>query len=205
MSNLTRMARLNKFSLRPIRRTGIFIKCKTCAEEFYVQVNEIGKKCFCSKPCFNLAQTSKLTDEEMFWNQVAKTDACWLFTGHRNKRTGYGSFKPRHNMGTRLPHRFSWEITYGPIPPESYVLHDCDNKMCIRPDHLFLGTQLDNVRDAIKKGLFIFGPNAKLSVEQVRTIRFHELNDAKHLASVYGLSESGIRAVINKRTWKKLA
>lgn len=192
------------FKSRPDQRTSIFKSCEFCAKQMWVEKNQLDRKRFCSKSCYNQAQISKVTDEEMFWNQVAKTDTCWLFTGHRNKKTGYGSFKPRHNMNTRLPHRFVWELTYGLIPHMLSVLHSCDNKICVRPDHLFLGTQWDNVHDAIKKGLFIFGPNKKLSTEQVRTIRLHNSNNARQLALSYGVSESAIRAIISGRTWKNL-
>ena len=201
MSN-TLSRRLETISSRPFQRTGIFIKCDTCAQEFYIQRNEIGKKRFCSKPCHNKAQISPLIPEEKFWNRVLKTDSCWLFVGHKNKKTGYGSFSRNKKDGTCLPHRFSWEITYGPIPPNLYVLHQCDNKICVKPEHLFLGTQRDNVRDAIKKGLFIFGPNRKLSAEQVRAIRPHKSTDAKKLAFFYGVSEGAIRGIISGRTWK---
>lgn len=86
---------------------------------------------------------------DRFWSKVNKTDGCWLWIASRHKK-GYGQFKLDGKM--RKAHRVAWELTYGPIPPDKNVCHTCDNPPCVRPDHLFLGTNGDNVRDAVKKG-----------------------------------------------------
>lgn len=78
-----------------------------------------------------------------FWATVRKTRGCWLFTG-RTDRDGYGRFR---NEGA---HRVAWRLTKGPIPDGKWVLHSCDTPACVR--HLWLGTHIDNVRDAIRKG-----------------------------------------------------
>lgn len=70
---------------------------------------------------------------------------CWLWTAGRNS-TGYGIIA--HNVVT---HRASWMVFRGPIPNGLRVLHRCDNRSCINPDHLFLGTQRDNVHDMMRK------------------------------------------------------
>lgn len=88
--------------------------------------------------------------EERFWAKVRKTDSCWLWTASVNKQ-GYGKFNP-----TRSPqwgaHRFSWFLHHGPIPEGMWVLHKCDITPCVNPDHLFLGTALENNHDMIRKG-----------------------------------------------------
>lgn len=83
-----------------------------------------------------------------FWVNVVKTDGCWIWTGNFNA-FGYGRIG---NNGKReLAHRFSWVLHYGPIPKGLIVCHHCDNTACVRPDHLFIGTQQDNMDDMISK------------------------------------------------------
>jgi hypothetical protein len=87
---------------------------------------------------------------ERFWSKVVKSDGCWEWTACTN--TGYGIFALRRN-GKRqiLAHRFSYELANGPISDGLYICHRCDNPLCIRPDHLFAGTQADNMRDQSEK------------------------------------------------------
>jgi hypothetical protein len=84
--------------------------------------------------------------EERFWNNVYKEhpSGCWLWEGSTD-RGGYGWVM---GMGERKAHRVSWVIHFGVIPDELFVLHKCDNPSCVNPEHLYLGTHLDNVRDA---------------------------------------------------------
>jgi hypothetical protein len=95
--------------------------------------------------------------EDRFWEKVDKSGDCWLWTGARDQH-GYGSLSVAHEGRERrrsVPvkaSRVSWQIHNGPIPAGMWVLHRCDNPPCVRPDHLFLGTQLDNMRDASAKG-----------------------------------------------------
>lgn len=81
-----------------------------------------------------------------FWAHVEKTPTCWLW--HSEKR--YGLFYT--NSQQWGAHRFSWTLANGPIPDGLWVLHHCDNPPCVRPDHLFVGTGVDNRRDCVAKG-----------------------------------------------------
>jgi hypothetical protein len=87
-----------------------------------------------------------------FWAKVHKTGYCWLWTGG-TARKGYGAFTVHTTGGnkTLVAHRFAWRVTKGRIPRNLFVLHKCDNPPCVRPSHLWLGTQLDNIHDCIKK------------------------------------------------------
>ena len=92
---------------------------------------------------------------EQFWKQVKRgpPDQCWPWTGNTN-HGGYGQFhKGKGKARTTVrAHRHAWEITKGEIPKGKKVLHDCDNPPCCNPKHLWIGTQLDNVRDMAAKG-----------------------------------------------------
>ncbi len=85
-----------------------------------------------------------------FWPHVEKGEGCWRWTGAQG-RTGHGTI----NLGGGRfggAHRVAYTLTRGPIPEGMSVCHTCDNGWCVRPEHLFLGTQGDNIRDMIAKG-----------------------------------------------------
>ena len=101
---------------------------------------------------------------DRFWRRVVKTDTCWLWTG--GLREGYGVI---WRDGKQMPATHAaWELTYGLVPDGKDVLHRCDNRPCVRPDHLFLGDDFDNQRDCLRKGRH---PNARLSYAAAEEIR----------------------------------
>ena len=92
--------------------------------------------------------------EERFWSNVEKTDGCWEWQGTTTSgRKKYGVL--RDNYKQVRAHRFSWELVNGPIPDGQVIRHMCDNKLCVNPDHLKVGTVCENNQDKTGKHKFI--------------------------------------------------
>ena len=93
---------------------------------------------------------------DRFWARVQKSpdaDGCWLFAGAVCNQAGHLHIS-RDDGSRALAHRYSYELHHGPIPAGLVVMHTCDVPRCVNPAHLTLGTQRDNIRDAIDKGRF---------------------------------------------------
>jgi len=172
----------------------------------------------CSKPCSDLYKTGrslKITVEN-FWNKIDKNGPlildtpCWVWLGKPGKN-GYGSISDK---GKRIyVHRYSWILHFGVID-NLHVCHKCDNRICVNPAHLFLGTDADNIRDAmtknrLKKPPLIRGESqhlSKLTKEAVIEIRQSYPNvTLQNLANKYGVSKNAIHNVVHRKTWKHIA
>lgn len=154
----------------------------------------------------------------------AKPNSCWEWTGSR-QNYGYGQMK----IGKRTvkTHRIAWKLAYGDIPEELFVLHHCDNPPCVRPGHLFLGTNLDNTLDRHSKGRDARGErhgsrthphkfgarygernsNVRLTEEQVLDIRRLYAAGSysqKHLAEMFGVTQPTISLIVNRKMWEFL-
>ena len=148
----------------------------------------------------------KQKDIDRFWSKVQKTRKCWNWIGGCFTRDGYGQIGICGQM--RRSHRISWIIHFGKIPNKLYVLHKCNNRKCIRPDHLYLGTQFENMRDAILAGnLSPKGEKngrSRISERDVLMIRdlyknFHWKQ--KQLAELFKIGRSTISHIIRNFTW----
>lgn len=152
--------------------------------------------------------------EVQFWNKVNKDGPihpvygqCWVWTGCTTE-CGYGKFGV---CGKVLKvHRWAYEEFVGPISQELGVLHRCDNPPCIRPNHLFLGTQIENIADCNEKGRQAKGealPQSKLTEEDVREIRRRyrprsRVNNLRILAEEFRVGHIAIWDIINRKSWK---
>lgn len=152
--------------------------------------------------------------EQRFWAKVDKNGpvpdhrpelgACWIWIGSKTSN-GYGKISAYRRLD--MSHRVSWRLHFEPIPPGMNVLHSCDNPACLRPDHLFLGTTLDNVRDRIQKNRTVKG-SAKLTEEAVREIRDKYRSTKVSMAQLgkqYGVSPATICLAITRQTWNNVA
>lgn len=142
-----------------------------------------------------------------FWARVQKCEGCWLWTGRTNTESGYGYFDYGPRCRTSVPaHRYSWELHNGTIPDGMHVLHRCDNPPCVNPDHLFLGTNLDNVRDKQAKGRQLRGERvgtAKFTAGQVTEVRRRVAGGETQLsvARDMGMSPRHVHDIVTRRTW----
>lgn len=165
---------------------------------------------------------------ERFWSyvDVRSDDGCWEWQKTRAPN-GYG----RIYIGKKgyCASRWIYGVLHGPIPDEMQVCHRCDNRACVRPDHLFLGTRSDNMRDCASKGRNIMQRkphlsslhlkrcrsnvkgerhgNAKLNAQDVLAIRARLKSGerAALVASDFGISEPYARAIARRRSWAHLS
>lgn len=144
---------------------------------------------------------------------------CWIWTGTKNG-SGYGTIGigPK-TQGKTFVHRASWEIRNGTIPEGMLICHKCDVRLCVNPDHLFLGTYKDNSADMNKKGRGLAGRkrkpgdvpigenhgHAKLTereVIQIRNIAVRRTQSS--IAEEFGVSRRLVGMIVNRRIWKHL-
>lgn len=154
---------------------------------------------------------------ERFFAKIKKTESCWLWESSLSGN-GYGTFFSYENGNRRKPkhivaHRLSWELFRGPIPEGFWVLHKCDVRACVNPDHLFLGTAKDNTRDMFKKERgYRFSPKhgpahpkSKLSQEQAEQIRklYASGNHTyRTLGKMFGVAHNSIQRIVLNASYK---
>lgn len=156
------------------------------------------------------------TLEERFWEKVDKTPGhgpngdCWVWTGARNPK-GYGNFSS--NKRFFKAHRHAWSLFNGEIPKNIFVCHRCDNPSCVRPEHLFLGSNQDNLHDASLKGRMSSwqraqgeaNGNSRIDRRAVRAIREAFENacfSVKQLADGFNIGRSTVLHILNRETWR---
>lgn len=125
---------------------------------------------------------------------------CWEWRGSVGSH-GYGNFDYPGATGTA--HRAAYLMLIGEIPEGMHVLHRCDNRRCVRPDHLFLGTHADNMADMARKARAVRGeahPKARLTEDIVRQIRA-ATGTQREIAERFGLSQGYVSQIKNRRLW----
>ena len=209
------------------KSTPITRLCDHCNAPVHTTVERLasGRGRYCSRGCASLARwargfrplpANKVTPlADRFWSKVNKDGPipahrpelgpCWVWTASRSKHGGYGQI----NVGASRPdfaHRVVWRLTYGALPADAVVCHHCDNPVCVRPAHLFIGTHAGNVADKVRKGRQQRGtavPNARLTPEQIPAIRaaLAAGTPPVEVAAAYGVSRATIHHIWKGKTW----
>lgn len=153
---------------------------------------------------------SEVEAEVLFWSRVSIVpNECWIWR-MRKMWNGYGvaGCNGRFQVASRL----AWEFARGDIPDGQFVLHECDNPPCCRPDHLFLGDHDDNMADKVAKGRQAkqcgeLNPQSILTAEQVIAIRSEVVsksNTQTMIAARLGISKMTVSAIILRKSWKHI-
>lgn len=156
--------------------------------------------CMASEMASNRAKSRAIP----FESRLSKAlNGCMEWNGSRDK-SGYGTL--RVNKVDRKAHRLAYEKANGPIPKGMQVCHKCDNPPCCNPEHLFLGTALDNSKDCVSKNRQAFGQknaNAKLTEHVVVQIRklYREGFSQQKISDLLGVHQTTVSSVIRQKSW----
>jgi hypothetical protein len=185
--------------------------CLHCSSEFSIPFSDRnlpGRGRYCSRDCKYAAfRSAPKVAPERIWDRKVIEGECWLWPGAKFRR-GYGNVMvyrdgARHTVTVT---RLAWELTYGPIPEGMEVCHRCDRPECYRPEHLFLGTQIENMADMYAKGRGNTGSRngqAKLTEATVAEIRQRRDGGEtiKSLAAHFGVNRKTIYNATHGALW----
>ena len=157
-----------------------------------------------------LSMQYQISSYNLFLSMLASIpddDSCLVWPRCKN-RHGYGRVSLQGS--THLVHRLAYTLTHGPIEPAVFACHRCDNPACFRPDHLFAGTQLDNMRDCAQKGRTTIGEahgHSKLKTADVMEIHRLYRNGTfqRHIAVQFGIDQSTVSDIVNGYRWGRVS
>ncbi len=143
------------------------------------------------------------------WKHVNKKsdEECWEWIGYKDKG-GYGTIRFRNKQA--YAHRLIYEIVCGKISEGLSVLHTCDNPSCVNPKHLFLGTQQDNINDAVAKKRMAVGSHHGMSklveneAKEIRKLYSTGLYSQRKLGKMFCVDQHQIYCIVNYKTWKNI-
>mgnify|MGYP002397563630 CR=1 FL=1 len=145
---------------------------------------------------------------EFFRERCLVTDAgCFVWLRAKNNM-GYGVF--RRGGKNFYAHRYAWELQNGPIQPGLVICHRCDNPSCCNPNHMFVGSQAENLADMVRKGRSAKGAQhsqAKIAAHQVIAIRgLYAAGGATHadIAKQFGISREAVGLIVRRQRWAHL-
>jgi hypothetical protein len=153
---------------------------------------------------------------DRFWSLVKKTDGCWYWIG-TIATNGYGVMNIRNRQ--YKAHRIAYDLTHEKPLGNLFACHHCDNRSCVRPDHIFAGTQKDNMADMLNKGResrdgthkgrmgSVNGRAALTEYDAYKIRDYHARNvmTCDEMADVFRVSSSTIRRVVSRATWRHIS
>lgn len=158
---------------------------------------------------FTIAMMSDVLVQR-FWDKVAKAgpQECWLWTASV-EGGGYGQIKMPGTRNQTKAHKVSWMIHNGEIPDGLFVLHHCDVRQCVNPEHLFLGTCADNLEDMARKGRHLYGE--KNVQHRLTELEVHRIFDRRNqglvmrdIASEFGVGAMTVQRILTGQRWKHI-
>jgi len=187
-------------------------KCPVCGTMIVKKyIGQLRAVKTCSMACKNTYHAKPLA--ELLWRRVEKPNknGCMIWQG-KPFNNGYGYVAEYVDKKKRVigVHCAAYELTYGKIPKGMFVCHHCDNKLCCNPEHLFLGTNRENINDMLKKGRSLKGikhHSSKLTEKQVKEIRKKydgKKRTASYFAKKFNVGTTCIYSVIHKHTWRHI-
>ena len=141
---------------------------------------------------------------DRFMRRVRKTDSCWVWTGFLTKN-GYGRLKIDGYMV--FAHRAAFAHFVGPIPNALYACHTCDNRACVNPEHIFIGTHGENMNDRNSKGRQARvrgeanGNSVVTKSEASQIMAMKGVFKQREIAATFGVSRSLVAHIHSGRTW----
>lgn len=186
--------------------TNVTITCANCGATFHPHSTARIRKPqrFCSHGCA-YPKRERSDPAGRFWVRVDKCggDGCWNWTGGCNAY-GYGAFGVT-SKDIRGAHRYAWELTTGvPLEPTQCLLHSCDNRKCVNPNHLRIGTRPENSKDMVRRNRSTRGSRAKDSKLTERDIPIIRADARlfKDIAAEYGVNPSVVSRIKARKVWR---
>jgi len=183
--------------------------CKECYRKYYL--NKTKRICLeCRSLCIGKRHSYCSNECKIIHNTKKIPNGCWEWKGA--VVDGYGQTNDYDSKYKNIrTHRLSYRVFKGEIPQGLLVLHACDNRKCVNPKHLFLGTHHDNNQDCLKKGRWKGGApigekngTSKLKEKDIIQIRQMQKEGVKQkkLGEIFGVSQPTISSIINLKSWK---
>lgn len=179
------------------------IVCAECGRQHTVigSPTVVARQKFCSRACMALSFRGRIPclmdalRDRLAARVDKRADGCWVYTGQNNGNYGQIEYRRR----TYLAHRAAYMVHKGEIPNGACVCHACDNRLCVNPSHLWLGSYSDNARDMVEKGRGnAYTPPRKLTNEDVENIKLEHRNGSSQstIASKYSVSQCHVSFIV---------